>query len=214
MALHKPPIPVGFARVAAEGIYDGTTWANVYYFQVVTYDNDHLQDVAQLLHDSLHALYNTVLSSHLMEGWHLHRERISFRDSEDSVYRFNIADAVNGGHSGVEQDAQVAYLINWQSGDPRKGGKPRQYICGVPSASMIDAAHIDSSLVASVSAALASWIDDNTTRTSGTASGLVLVEMSFRNANTFRDAAAAFAIAGGTLDGTVATQRRRVDRVR
>lgn len=215
MATTKPPQPVGVAKAVVEGTYGPTTWANVMYFAVGTWDPAHLDDATTLVQLAVHDFYNTVFApGNFSSHWTTRTVKVAFRDAADSLYRVTIADAVAGTSGAGDQDAQVAYLVNWVTNDPRKGGKPRQYIPGIPDDHVADVAHVSSGVVSGVSANIATWLAGLNARSHGTATGLSMVEVSFRDGGTWRDAAHSWPIRGGTLNTVVATQRRRVDRLR
>jgi hypothetical protein len=64
--------------------------------------------------------------------------------------------------------------------------------------------------VTAITASLLTWLESGP----GLPIPLQLLEMSFRNGDTFRDAAQTYPIIGVSLNPVVATQRRRVDRLR
>ena len=139
--------------------------------------------------------------------------KIVYADAVESVRTLTVADGTVGTHSGDCQDAQVAYLINWSSDDGRRGGKPRNYIPGVPNASMLDPARIQSSVLSSINGLIATWYA--LFPRSGTGYEInSLVEMSFVEHGADRNPPIGITINGGTLNGIVATQRRRVDSLR
>lgn len=150
----------------------------------------------------------------LPSSWSLDYTTVTYRDAEDSTVRVRVADAVAGDDEGTDQDAQVAYLINWATSDPRRGGKPRQYVCGVIDEVMADSAFISTAVQTSMSSDINTWLESALAGFGPNDTPMQLVEMSFTNGKAFRDAAVTFPIIGGTLNPVVATQRRRVDRRR
>ena len=135
-------------------------------------------------------------------------ERVDLDATADFFRQTNVLTAVGTGGSG--QDAQVALLVNWQVGDGRRGGKPRNYIPGVLDSVVADSARLDSTFVSTVSASINTWL----TTIAGETPNFALVDMSFRDAKAWRTNAVPFPIHGGNLNEVVATQRRRVDRLR
>lgn len=210
----KAQIPVGYAKVNVNGFYGPATWENVLYFQVETYDAAHFADVEAILTTALHSLYYDVWRTATNLDWSVQTYKVVFRDADDSVQRTTVADAIFGTISGAGQTAQTCYLIDWQSGDPRRGGKPRSYIPGVPDSKVVSTTNLDPTIVAAINTALDSWIGTLGTISSGTASGLVLVEMSFVNAKADRTTPLPYTIRKAVCSPQVATQRRRVDRLR
>lgn len=214
MASVKPPMPVGCAKVNAQGVLTPCTWENVFHFFPGTWDPANLNDVVQLVKSAVYDLYHVAFSpAGFPASWRIKTFKVAFRDAEDSLYRATVADAF-GGTGGATQDAQVAYLINWTTNDDRRGGKPRSYIAGVDDGDMANSAELTNDALVIRSAAIQSWIDGLGARSHGTASGLVFSEISYRNGKTWRDTAKSWPIRAGSLSPYVATQRRRIDRLR
>lgn len=65
-----------------------------------------------------------------------------------------------------------------------------------------------------MNSAIQTWLVDQLTYSSGDQTGVELVDMSFRNGNAWRDDALTLPIFSGFVSNVVATQRRRVDRLR
>jgi len=206
----KPLIPVGTAKIVAEGSYGPTTWANVFY---VTIDaGTHTPgDVIANCVTFIHGFYATAFSAaSFPSGWALSTIVVTYRDAEDSIVRVRVADAIAGSAGAGGQDAQVAYLVNWSTGDIRRGGKPRQYVTGVPDGVVADSARLNAGTVTAVTGRLITFLTSGLTLSTP----MQLVEMSFRNGNADRVAAVTFPIIGASLNPVVATQRRRVGRLR
>jgi len=79
---------------------------------------------------------------------------------------------------------------------------------------LTDAVHPSSAILTAFNSGIATWIAAGPTASSGTCTGLQLLEMSFRNGKTWRDTAASWPIYAGVANTVIATQRRRVNRLR
>lgn len=206
----KPLIPVGTAKVAVSGQYGPATWANVFYVVVDAGASTPGAVAAQIV-SWFHDFYAVVFgATSFSSDFQVQFQTITYRDAEDSIVRLRIADAFAGTGGTDDEGAQVAYLVNWATGDIRRGGKPRQYVCGVKEPATADSARLTSSFQSAVNGRLITWLEEGPTL----AIPLQLVEMSFRNANADRVAAVHFPIIGGTVNPVLGTQRRRVDRLR
>lgn len=206
----KPLIPVGTAKVVVSGEFGPATWANVYYVVVDAGASTPGAVAAQIV-TWFHDLYATAFgSSAFVTTWSITHMTITYRDAEDSIVRLRVADAFAGTTAPDAEAAQVCYLVNWATGDIRRGGKPRQYVPGVPEANLADSARLTSAFQAVINPRLITWLEDGP----GLTIPLQLVEMSFRNAKADRTEAVHFPIIGGSLNPVVGTQRRRVDRLR
>lgn len=212
----KPKPTPDSLRCAFEGTLGPADWAVVHWFQLASTGIGTIADLNNLVDqigDAYAAAFVTVggVSTNL----HFTRVRASYRtqDGAGRLRTVTIADETGTG-SGTDAPAQCAYLIDWQSIDDRRGGKPRSYIPGVVLGSMADEARIDAATVASLSAGAVAYIAATFALSHGPLVAPKLVEMSFRTGNADRVAAVTFDILSGVCSGVVATQRRRVDRLR
>lgn len=206
----KPQIPIGYAKVECTGRNGPSTWANVFYVAVDAGAATPGAVAAQIV-GWFNDFYDVVFGlGSLSSAWTHDFTTITYRDAEDSIVRLRVADAQAGTGGTDLEAAQVAYLVNWATGDIRRGGKPRQYVPGVVEGALLDSARLTTSLQTAINGRLITWLEDGPDLTIP----LQLVEMSFRNGNADRAAAAHFPIIGGTLNPVVGTQRRRVNRLR
>jgi hypothetical protein len=215
MAATKPDIPIGTAKVEAFGTLGPATWANVFYFSIGTFDPAHLDDATYLFDHAVQTFYTSGFTmAYFPPSWQLSKTKVTFRDADESHYKVvTVATATGSGPAEIAT-AQNAYLVNYVTNDPRKGGKPRTYVPGCTDDIMQDSCNIIPGNVGTITGTLASWLAGLGALTHGTANSLTLEEMSFRNGNTWRDTAQTWPVRGVTLNPVVATQRRRVDRQR
>ena len=196
------------------GTYGPATWANVLYFLLGDVGTHTPGEVIQSVAAAAVQLYSTILASAFSSHWAINSTTVTYRDAADSIVRLRVADAFAGTNGTGDQEAQVAYLINWATSDPRRGGKPRTYIPGVPDNAVADSARLTTGEVAAINSAIVTWLTAILTPGGSRLVAMQLVEMSFRNGGTWRDSAVTFPILGGVCNPVVATQRRRVDRLR
>ena len=210
----KQPIPANYARAIVKGLYGPATWANIMFFQIITPAEGGNGLTADDVGEAAIALYTGLDMGDLSDDWSVTTCKVLYRDPEDTfVKSVTVADA-SGTNSSGDQDAQVAYLINWVSDDARRGGKPRQYIPGVPFDRCTDSVFLDSSVQSNFNTAIASWIASLPAGGWTNGTELAMVEMSFVDAGVDLDPPVGYPITGGHLNAAVATQRRRVDRLR
>jgi hypothetical protein len=145
--------------------------------------------------------------------WQLQLYKVFFRDASDSEYRSARVGDVTGTSEDESCPGQAARMIDWVTNDPRKGGKGRTYVGGIPDGWLADSAKFVPSILSTVNANLATWLGSLAGLSAGTASGLDLVIMSFINGKADRAEGVPFPVRGGFVQPTVCTQRRRVDRL-
>lgn len=210
----KALIPVGYAKAEALGTYGPCSWANVFYFVIGSTTGHTPGDVVSSVAEAVHEFYNNVWKGNVPTNWSLQRTKISYRDADDSIVRVTVTDVVTGTNETDEEGGQVAYLVNWSTSDIRRGGKPRTYVPGVHQLTMADAAHLVPAFVSSITALLNTWLTSLPTPAGARLVAMQLVDMSFVNAKAFRPTPISFPIIGVSLNNVVATQRRRVNRLR
>jgi hypothetical protein len=202
-------------RASFRGVYGAATWANVMHFALDEISVFGMSDVNTLV-DALAAKYADKLHHDYVNNTsHFTLTQITYRDLADaSTYRTARVADYTGGSSGSGAPAQVAYLINWNSGDGRQGGKPRTYICGVDAGAITNDTDLSGGAVSSLS-----------TNANGFLGGVVglgtanlqiadLVDYSQVNDKAWRVAGHAYEIFNGTCSPFIATIRNRVDRRR
>lgn len=216
MAAEKAPAPPDSLRVAFEGTCGATTWAVVHWFMCSSSGTPTAAELTALIEDIRDAfgeqlVHDTTFSDQL----HLTRVRSSYTTQDGTLIKRTVVVAdVTGQTSATPEPGQVACLINWATGDPRQGGKARSYLTGLYDGSVDDSAHLDTARVTAMTTAANAYIAAVNALSSGPIDNITFVEMSFRSGNTWRDTPAFYEIDSGFCSNVVATQRRRVDRLR
>lgn len=211
----EPNVPPGYAQATVAGLYGPASWENVLWFGILTPGGGTDLQTADDVGAAAANLYSGFDMGDFSEDWGVSTVKVLYRPlTGDMVKSVTVASAAGTNSSGG-QGAQVAYLLNWVTSDYRRGGKPRTYVCGVPDDRLADSANLDSSVQSNFNDAIASWISDIALGT-GLPNGslLELVEMSFVDGGVERDTPLGFPVSGGILNPILATQRRRVDRLR
>ena len=210
----RQPIPVNSAKAVVTGTFGPATWANILYFQVITAATGGEADTANDVAEGALDLYNKLGYSHFSSEWTVQTSKVLYRaSSADYVRALTIADAT-GSADGPAQDAQVSYLINWLTGDVRRGGKPRTYIPGVPLAACADSANLTTDFLGAMNSGISDWQAELADGSLTNGSIIALVEMSFVSAGVDESPPFAYPVTGGRVNPVVATQRRRIDRLR
>jgi hypothetical protein len=209
----KAQIPTGYTKAVIEGVYEGSTWANVLYFDTTGNGGAPPADVIGLVDAACEDLED-IFETRCVTTWNTVRRRIFYRDAPSSIVRaVTVASSV--GTVGTDGESpQVAYLINWSTSDPRRGGKARTYVTGVAESSLGSSSGFGPTFLANWATDLNTWIVANASRSFGAATGCLLVEMSFVDAKADRATPVAFPISSAFVSNVSGTQRRRIDRLR
>lgn len=188
--------------------------ANILYYSIDTWDPAHLEDVIDLVAFAGRALYSDVLTTDgFPTTWQLRLIKVGFRDAVDSEYRSARVGDVVGTSTDESAPGQACRMIDWVTNDPRKGGKARTYIGGMPDGWLADSARLDPTILTAVNSHLADYLSTLFSRASGTASGPGLLEMSFVDGKADRAEGFPYPVRAGFFQPIVCTQRRRVDRL-
>jgi hypothetical protein len=192
------------------------SWAVVHWFATTTSGTPTFAELNTLV-DLIAVKFGTrfIHTGHTSDVTHFTAVKATYELPDDSGdYRtVRVADYV-GEDSTVSEAAQVAYLVNWVVADRRRGGKPRSYIPGVPVEVVDQESQVSLAQVANVTNAANGYLSDVNALTSGPFTELHMIDASFVNGKDYRNAALGFPIQAGYCSGTVASQRRRVDRQR
>jgi hypothetical protein len=207
--------PDNSIRVAMEFTSGVTAGATVFYLTwqgndpVASYGDaqDFVQDIADAWTTFIHtARFHNSLTYHTC--------KTELLDALSALWRVSLPMTAQGTDNGDECMGQVAYLVNFVTPDPRRGGKSRWYLPGMPRAAIADIANVKDAYRTALDADLVTLINALKGLTPAFGSNVQLVEMSFYNNGAPRLPAHAYEIFTGTVNPVVATQRRRVDRLR
>jgi len=211
----KPDIHANMARVAIEGEWGPETWATVFYLAWQgTMDATFADavDLADQITTAVEPLYTDGL---MPTNVHTSRAKLKLFDASLNLYRVNFPlDWSGSGTADVTDAGQACYLINWQTGDPRRGGKCRWYLPGVHDEVLANQARINPASVTSYNAKIATALADLKAMTAPWFDNPQLVEASFVDGGADRISVVSYEVVNGTLNPVIASQRRRVDRLR
>lgn len=212
----KPPLPADTMRVAFEGTFGPATWAVVQYFALASTGDPTLAQLNTLV-DAVGAAFGTNLIhlTGVSNQVHFTTIKATYRlQSGTGSYKTRRVADVTGNGSGDYDPAQVSFLYNWITIDDRRGGKCRSYIPGVVDGARADEVFLSGGTVTSLAGHAADYLTAIAAITSGPLTGLQMVEMSFVDGGAYRGAAVFFPVVAAAPSPAVATQRRRVDRLR
>jgi hypothetical protein len=135
-------------------------------------------------------------------------------ESQPNVYRTKAADAIAGQSNDTNDYASTAFLINWSTGDPRRGGKPRTYLAGVGQASDADSANISNTYRNNINTGIGNFFTAIAGHAEANLHLTNFIDYSTVNKGAYRLSGVVFPISGGTCNSVIGNQRRRVARVR
>lgn len=208
-------LPEGYARATVSGTYGPTVWENVLHFGVTPADGATPLQVMLDIASGAFLLYTSLDPANFTNEWTTVLTKVLWRDSMGSLNRASVADAIPGTDSDGGEAAQVSYLVELTTDDIRKGGKGRIYVSGVASSALADSANLESGHLGSMNSGLGTWIDTCLAGSAGdNATVLTPAVMSWINAGAVEDPGVPYVVNTAHMSAQVATQRRRVDRLR
>jgi hypothetical protein len=207
--------PDNSIRVALEFSEPPITGATVFYLSWQGTDPiGSYADVASFVGD-IAALWATFIHhAEFASGVTYHTAKTEALDALSQLWRVSIPMSATGLGGSASKPGQVAYLVNFVTPDPRRGGKSRWYLPGVDDASLADIANLTTTARTNLNGYLATLISGLKALTPAFGSNVQLVEMSFYDQKAPRVVAHEYEIFTGTFNPVVATQRRRIDRLR
>jgi len=211
-----PPQLPNSIRVAFEGNYGPCTWAVIHHFT-----SDASDDVTGAQLAAVLTTIRDAFGAHFITGPdtsnNLHLTRVNgvrMNDSGSGVIRRTVVADISGDGGTDDDPGQVAYLYNWSTGDPRRGGKARSYLPGVLDSDQLDQGRLLASRVASRTSEANVYLAAANAASSGALTGLQMVEYSIVDSDAYRLAAVVYTIEDGTCNDVLGSQRRRVGRLR
>lgn len=203
--------PDNSVRIAVNGTINAQPWTNVFHAQLTT-----SSAIAQADLDTWLTSFQTAYKTR-------------FAPSQGTATIYALANAVcytPGGGELVSQvtmtgtgsaasgnaDNATCAVISWLSGVYWRGGKPRTYLCGIPSTNITNATTLTNTFATSLQTAAAGFRTDVNALTAGTIATSVLGFVSFRTGNVDRIPAVFFAYTGARVHPRLGTQRRRLGR--
>jgi hypothetical protein len=211
-----PPLLRNVLRVAHEGTYGPCTWAVVHHFDTTPAEPIPTADMDAVL-STIAASFATRFISGPDSSNNLHYTRINgvrMNDSGTGVKRRALVTDTSGDGGTDDDPGQVAYLYNWTTDDPRRGGKARSYLPGVLDSDQLDQGRLTGAVQATRTAQALLYLAEANAASHGVLTGLQMVEYSIVDSLAYRAEAAIYTIDGVTCNNVLGTQRRRVGRLR
>lgn len=146
---HRPAPPVGTARVAVSGTYQGHPWVSVMYLEL-TGTGITINDLSTLAGD-IATDWDSNFKGFYTSAVVLTQVDIRYIPSLGNELRFVGAYShagTNGGTTGA--DASACYVLSWVISDYYRGGHPRTYLPGVPANLITNGSDIDATTFASL----------------------------------------------------------------
>lgn len=213
MAAVKPPPLNGWMRFTYGYEYGPSTGLNVYW---LAWDETEAEsvDISDLdtLGAALDDIWLTRFSPILSEQLEMTEVRIVlYRASGEIAASYVFASG--GAESGGAASAQVSIVANWIVNAYYRGGHPKSFLFGIPTAWLADERTVAGADAVSIATHLNNFRTDleALTTTHLTTSPSMIVP-SFRSGKTWRDTALQRHVVGVNVQERICTQRRRLGR--
>lgn len=211
-----PPLLPGIMRLAITSDFGGGFAVNVLHFQLHETGGLGASDVSNMVLALGQYFANDLWKLKASNQWSVtsYDAVYALIEGQPNVKKVRLADAIAGLSSTAADFADLAFLINWETGDPRRGGKPRTYLSGVRQSDNADFANLQSADVTTLTAGCATFLGHIQGKTEGALVCDNLVDYSVINGKAYRAAGHPYIISSGSCNAVVGNQRRRVARAR
>ena len=205
--------PDNTVRISVEGTYNGAKWANVFYVLLTT---SSVPSQANL--DTWTLAFGNALGNNLKAKQGASLQYTTARSTffvpggtvMQSVQALSIAGTQS---SGFDAPAQAAICISWLSGVYWRGGKPRNYACGLRTFDFQNAVSLTATAIANWKSNADAFRTAVNALTAGAITGTSFGFVSFRSGNADRTPPLFFPISESRIHNRIDTQRRRLGRV-
>lgn len=207
-----PTLPLNVARIAVEGGYGGTTFANVFHFAVnasAEPDTSTLDDLANQVGDAYHTnlmplMWHTCVLTQVSL-------QILWGTSPGIMLSTVVSRSDAGSKTGTAAPSSLAGVISWSIAEAYRGGHGRTYMGGLEEGDLADINHVTGSYVTAANAAAAGFTSDmnafDDTHWDSTVFGIVRT----RRSKLLLDPPEFAPITGHRVSNRIRTQRRRLN---
>jgi hypothetical protein len=207
--------PDNSMRTAISGQFEGAAWTNVWWTQHTVSGTPAQADV-DFVSAAIAAAMNNRFKNHQMVNTAYQKATSTFFLPGGLVINSVTPLATAGTDvSGANLPANCAVGVSWISNVYWRGGKPRNYFCGISSNDMnlpADSQHLTAAAVAAWDGNAGLYLTDVNAITHGAITGTALGFVSFRSGNADRPAPLFFPFLGHRVHNRLDTQRRRLGR--
>jgi hypothetical protein len=197
-------------RIAISGVNAGTKWANVFYVQCVTSSLPSQADVNGLV-TSFQAAFKTRLAPHQASDVAYSLARgVFFSPGGGEIIAAIAMTGTGSGGASAGVPASTSSVISWAANVYWRGGKPRTYLAGLRSSSILNQWELTSTEVGNLTTDATSLRTDVNALTSGAITGTTLGFVSFRSGNAERPAPIFYATLAPKVHQRLCSQRRRL----
>jgi hypothetical protein len=206
---HRPAPPVGTARVAITGHgAAGNTWANVFWLSITA--TTHVAADLKSIIDSMVAAWATEFQGQMASPYVQTGAKASWLYASGQVLEYG-GSYSNAGTSGSSYISDAScVVIDWSIPDYYRGGHPRTYLAGVPSAALSLGRTLTSGYQTGVGTAASTWATAVNGLSHGGISAVTLGTVRFASANAWLSPPVFRAYASASVRPVLGTQRRRL----
>jgi len=202
--------PDNSVRIAISGSQNSVNWANVFHAQLTT-SSAITQTDLDTWTTSFQAQYKTSFSGHqVANATYILAKAVLYTPGGGQL---TSAVAMTG--AGVEAgtavaDDSVAKVVSWLSTVYWRGGKPRTYLPGCPTADVLNNVQLTAASVSALATSAGAFRTAINVLAPGTITGTKLGFVSFRTGNADRVPAVFYEYTGARVHPRLGTQRRRL----
>lgn len=202
--------PDNTVRWSVSGLYQGVSWANIFWCLLTTSGTPTQSDLDTWLTSASTAFKNRFSAQQQTGVSYTQAQANLFLPGGLSLPSIVAMTGAGTGTNVATDPASCSAVISWQTGVYWRGGKPRTYIAGPPAGNRDDKNSLSSGGVTTYLSAGGAFRTDINALTTGAITGTSLGFVSFRSANADRTPPVFFAFSGVKVHPRLGTQRRRL----
>lgn len=205
----KPRPPQNAIRVALEGVYSTTKWANILWLNTAVSENPTSAQLLTVL-EAIATSWGTNLAPLLTSAVTLQEVKGVWFGAADSEVVANDNADIDGTAEGSGCNAQVSVCLSWVISAYYRGGKPRTYLPGIPQGALASVAYIATDNATAFQEAGAAMLADINALDSSPFTSIALGTFSFATGKEWRETPLFRAYEGCACHTRLDTQRRRL----
>lgn len=205
---HRPQPPVGTARVAISGHGQaGNSWVNVFWLNLTS--TTHVAADLKSIVDSMVTSYNGNFMANLSSVSVQTGAKATWLYASGQALEYQGSYSNAGLASATAEPDAVCAVLNWSIADYYRGGHPRTYFLGIPSANVTNGRLLGSGFQSALATAGTNFITAVNALTHGGISAVQLGTVRFASGNAWLSPPVFRAYNSCSTRPVLGTQRRR-----
>jgi hypothetical protein len=206
----RPQPPVGTCKVTIAGqLFGAIPTENVLWLQIAESGGALSADL-QSVANSIHGDFETDVCPQLSSSWGTVQTTLNWIYSAGQSIEVVAVGSTVGSLGVAPENAATCAVVDWLIGRYYRGGHPRSYLAGIPSADITNGSQVSSGYASSLAGVCNTWRTAVNALTHGNITAVTLGTVSFANGNAWRTPPIFEAYTGQKVRLYLGSQRRRI----